>query len=93
MGKELTNRFDINTSNPDTFILIVGDKFYTKSTAALMVSKELNSILKTLFPFIVLPAFFRDFVYDIIAKNRYKLFGRKDSCRIPTEAEKAKFLL
>jgi len=93
IGKELTNKSNINTSNPDTFILIVGDKFYTKSTAALMVSKELNSVLKILFPFIILPTFLRDLVYDLLAKNRYKLFGRKDSCRIPTEAERAKFIL
>lgn len=91
-AKELTSRFNIDISNLDTFVLIVGEKFYNKSTAALMVSKELNSILKILFPLIILPAFFRDFVYDIIAKNRYKLFGRKESCRIPTEAEKEKFL-
>lgn len=91
-AKELTNRLKIDISSLDTFVMIVGEKFYIKSTAALMVSKELNSILKILFPLIILPAFFRDFVYDIIAKNRFKLFGRKESCRIPTEAEKKKFL-
>ena len=91
-AKELTNRLKIDISSLDTFVMIVGEKFYIKSTAALMVSKELNSILKILFPLIILPAFFRDFVYDLIAKNRFKLFGRKESCRIPTEAEKEKFL-
>ena len=91
-AKELSNRLKIDISSLDTFVMIVGEKFYIKSTAALMVSKELNSILKILFPLIILPAFFRDFVYDIIAKNRFKLFGRKESCRIPTEAEKKKFL-
>jgi len=91
-ARELTSRLNIDTSNLDTFVLIVGEKFYIKSTAALMVCKKLNSLLKILFPFIILPPFFRDFIYDIIAKNRYKLFGRKESCRIPTESEKKKFL-
>lgn len=91
-AKELTSRFNIDISNLDTFVLIVGEKFYNKSTAALMVCKELNSMLIILFPLIILPTFFRDLVYDLIAKNRYKLFGRKESCRIPTEAEKEKFL-
>ena len=91
-ARELSSRLNIDISNLDTFVLIVGEKFYIKSTAALMVCKKLDSYLKILFPLIILPAFFRDFVYDIIAKNRYKLFGRKESCRIPTQAEKEKFL-
>ncbi len=91
-GKELAARFNIDISKLETFLLIVGDKIYIKSTAALMVCKELNSFIKILYPFIILPALFRDFVYDVIAKNRYKLFGRMESCRIPTEAEKEKFL-
>jgi len=91
-AKELKNRFKIDISNPDTLFLIVREKVYIKSTAALMVCKELNGMIKVLFPFIILPVFFRDFVYDLIAKNRYKMFGRKESCRIPTEAEREKFL-
>ena len=91
-ARELSSRLNIDISSLDTFVLIVGEKFYIKSTVALMVCKKLDSMLKILFPLIILPAFIRDFVYDIIAKNRYKLFGRKESCRIPTQAEKEKFL-
>ena len=91
-SKQLTNRFNFDTSNLDTFVLIAGDKFFTKSTAALMICKELNGLVKITYPLIFLPKFFRDFIYDMIAKNRYKLFGRRDTCRVPTEAEKKKFL-
>jgi predicted DCC family thiol-disulfide oxidoreductase YuxK len=91
-GKELTSRNNIDISNPETFVLIVGEKFYLKSTAALMICKELSSPIKILYPLIIIPKLFREFIYDLIAKNRYKLFGRKESCRIPTEAEKVKFL-
>lgn len=91
-SKDLTNKFNFDTSNLDTFVLIAGDKFFTKSTAALMICKELNGLVKIMYPLIFLPKFFRDFIYDMIAKNRYKLFGRRDTCRVPTEAEKKKFL-
>ncbi|NWG28784.1 MAG: DUF393 domain-containing protein [Ignavibacteriaceae bacterium] len=94
-AKDLMARFEVNiiTENPDTFILIDGEKFFTKSTAALMVCKQLNGIIKILFPLIILPEFFRDFIYDLIAGNRYKLFGKKEICRVPTKEEKAKFLI
>jgi len=88
---ELTSKFNFNALKQDTFILIKGDKFYTKSTAALMVCKELSSPIKILFPLIIVPKILRDFVYDLIARNRYKLFGRRESCRIPTDQDKLKF--
>jgi predicted DCC family thiol-disulfide oxidoreductase YuxK len=89
---EITDRLDIDISKPDTFILIINDKFFTKSTAALMVCKQLNGLIKFLYPFIILPKFFRNFVYDLIARYRYNLFGKRDSCRVPTEEDKLKFL-
>ena len=91
-SKELTNRFNFDTSNLDTFVLIAGDRFFTKSTAALMICKELNGLVKIMYTLIFLPKFFRDFIYDTIAKNRYKLFGRRDTCRVPTDEEKKRYL-
>lgn len=83
-AKKLTEKFNFDITSLDTFILIVGDKVYTKSTAALLVGKELKSPIKILYPLIILPKFLRDFVYDLIAKYRYKIFGRRDVCYIPT---------
>jgi predicted DCC family thiol-disulfide oxidoreductase YuxK len=91
-AKEITSRLNIDISKPDTFILITDNKFFTKSTAALMVCRELNSVVRILYPLIFLPEFFRDFIYDLVAKNRYKLFGKRDTCRVPTEADRLKFL-
>jgi len=91
-AKELTSKFKFDTSKLDTFILIAENKIYTKSTAALIICKELNGLIKILSPLIILPKFFRDFIYDLIAKNRYKIFGRRESCRIPTVEDKLKFL-
>ena len=92
-AKELISKFNFDASKQDTFILIAGDKLYTKSTAVLMICKQLIGLIKILYPFIILPKFFRDFIYDLVAENRYKLFGRKESCRVPTEEEKQKFLI
>ena len=91
-AKEFNNKINLDFSNPDTFILFVDGKFYTKSTAALKVCKELKSPIRLLYPLIITPKFLRDFIYDIVAKNRYKIFGKREICRIPTEAEKSKFL-
>ncbi len=91
-GQKLLQEFKLNVSDFDTFVLIVNDKHFTKSTAALKISKNLKSFVKLLYPLIILPRPIRDFFYDLIAKNRYKFFGRRDICRIPTEEERDKFL-
>lgn len=92
-GIELVKKYNLDSSWQDTFLLISGNKVYTKSTAALIVCKQLKGIIKILFVFIFIPKLIRDFIYDLIAKNRYRLFGKKEVCRIPTEAEMNKFLL
>ncbi len=91
-GQKLLQEFKLNVSDFDTFVLIVNDKHFTKSTAALKISKNLRSVVKLLYPLIILPGPIRDFFYDLIAKNRYKFFGKRDICRIPSENEKKKFL-
>jgi len=91
-GQKLLQEFELKTSDFDSFVLIINDKHFTKSTAALKIIKDLKSIVKIFYPFIFLPKPVRDFFYDLIAKNRYKFFGKRDICRIPTEKEKEKFL-
>jgi predicted DCC family thiol-disulfide oxidoreductase YuxK len=75
-----------------SIVLIDGEKFYTKSEAALRIGKELDGLYKVLRIFLWTPKFIRDFVYDYIAKNRYKWYGKRDSCWIPTDELKQKFL-
>ena len=91
-GQILLKQHNINPTEFDTFLLIRGENVFTKSTAALTISKTLSGPIKILYPSIFLPKFFRDFIYELVAKNRYKIFGKRDVCRIPTEAEKNKFL-
>ncbi len=92
IGQQLISKFNIDTSKVDSIILIDGEKHYTKSSAALHIAKQLSGAYPLLFGFMVVPKFIRNSVYDYIAKNRYKWFGKKESCMIPTAALKAKFL-
>lgn len=75
-----------------TIILVDGEKFYTKSTAALKIGKELKGIYQISSILIWIPRPIRDFVYDIVSRNRYSWFGRQDSCWIPTPELKNKFI-
>ena len=91
-GQELLHKFGLSTSDFDTFILIEGNKYFTKSTAVFKIIKKLSSFVKVFYPFVFLPKFFRDFLYNFIAGNRYRIFGKRDACRIPTPEEREKFL-
>jgi predicted DCC family thiol-disulfide oxidoreductase YuxK len=91
-GKELIKKFNLDTSNLTTLILIEGEKYYTKSTAALRITKELKGLWKLFYIFIISPPFIRNFMYDLIARYRYKLFGKRDVCRVPGGPDWEKFL-
>jgi predicted DCC family thiol-disulfide oxidoreductase YuxK len=91
-AEDLLKNLNMTPARKESVILISGNDVYTKSTAALRICKVLNSPLKILFPLIIIPKFIRDFVYDLIAKYRYNLFGKRESCRVPAEEEKNKFL-
>ena len=91
-GQKLLNKFNLKTEDFDTFILIDGEIYFTKSTAALKIARKLNYPVKVLYYFIFIPKFLRDLIYSLIAINRYKFFGKRDVCRVPIENEKKNFL-
>ena len=91
-GQKLLNKFNLKAEDFDTFILIDGEIYFTKSTAALNIARKLNYPVKVLYYFIFIPKFLRDLIYSLIAINRYKFFGKRDVCRVPTENEKKNFL-
>jgi len=92
VGMIMVTEHNIDTSKTDSIILMDGDTFYTKSTAALMISKHLSGGYPLLYGFLIVPKFIRNLVYDFIARNRYKWFGKKENCMIPTPELKKKFL-
>ena len=92
-GQKIINHLKIDVSKTDSIILYEPSISYDiKSTAALKIIREFGSLWQLTGIFFVFPEFFRNMVYDFIAKNRYKWFGKKESCMIPTPALKAKFL-
>lgn len=91
-GQAVMNVIGLSDTIIQTVILVDGKNIYTKSTAALRVIKNLSGPTKTLYPLIIIPKFIRDFFYDLIASYRYNLFGKRDTCRVPTAEEKNKFL-
>lgn len=93
LGKKLTDERGIDTSKIDSIILIdPGNAYYIKSSAALEISKGMSGLYPLLSIFIYLPEGFRDWVYDIVAKNRYKWFGTTETCPMPSAEEQSKFL-
>jgi predicted DCC family thiol-disulfide oxidoreductase YuxK len=90
-GIKIQNRYNINTTEINSIILIDGKKTYAKSSAALRIAKDLRAPFFLFFVFIIVPVFIRNFIYDLIAKNRYKWFGKMDSCMIPSNELKSKF--
>src|ERR1700712_2911015 len=91
-GQEFLAKFNLPSDTFNSFMLVENDTLYTRSTAALRMLKYLGGGWSLLYAFIIVPKFIRDAVYNWIAKNRYKWFGKKDACWIPTPALKAKFL-
>lgn len=91
-GQLLLKQFDLPLQDFNSFILIENEKVFLKSTAALMVAKQLKGAVKLLYGFIIVPTFIRNGAYNFIAKNRYKWFGKKESCILPTAELKARFL-
>lgn len=91
-GHIILQQYGIPVNEMQSFVLIQDNKAYTRSTAALLVAKRLTGPVKLLYGFIIVPTFLRNIVYDIIARYRYKWFGKKDSCMIPTAALQSRFL-
>jgi len=93
LGQKIINYIGIDTSKTDSIILYEpGRAYYYKSEAAIKIAKELRGIYFLLGIFSFIPKSLSNKVYDYIAKNRYKWYGRKDECMIPTPELKAKFL-
>jgi len=94
VGAAIITEFEIDTTKTDSILLFNPEKnkVYEKSSAALRIAKHLDFPTHLLSLFFIIPTFIRNWVYDFIAKNRYKWYGKKEACMIPTPELKAKFL-
>lgn len=91
-GQHILQEKGLSTGNFDSFILIEKNKTYLKSAAALRVNKLLGGIIALSYVFIIIPKPIRDGIYSLVAKNRYKWFGKKEACWIPTPELQKRFL-
>lgn len=93
LGQEIIKYIGIDIKTTDSIVLYQpGIAYYYKSEAVFEISKEMGGLFYFVNLFSILPDSFTNSIYDFVAKNRYKWYGRKESCMIPTDALKLKFL-
>ncbi len=91
-AKQFLEEKNMDTTSLKTFILVEDNSIYTRSTAALKAVKQLSGLWPLLYGFIILPPFIRDAVYNWVASNRYNWFGKQETCWLPREEWKNRFL-
>ena len=91
-GRRLLEKYNIDWEKNDSFVVIKDGTAYERSSAALRLYNRLPWYWKWTQLFWIFPKFIRDAVYNIVAKNRYKWFGKRDECMIPTPEVRERFL-
>ena len=91
-GQALLARFGLDPRRLDSLVLVEGKRCSTESTAALRLTRYMDGLWPALGVLLFVPAFLRDFCYEILARNRYRWFGRLDACRVPTPETRRRFL-
>jgi|SRR5580700_3602527 predicted DCC family thiol-disulfide oxidoreductase YuxK len=91
LGRELAARFGIDAENPQTNVVVMDGRAWFKLESALEVLAQINGWRWTRLAY-ALPKRARDFLYDRIAQNRYRLFGRRDACLVPTPDVRGRFV-
>jgi len=93
LGKEICQYIGVDQTRIDSIILYhPGVAYYYKSSAAIEIAEDLGGIYSLISIFKIFPEKLRNYIYDYIAKNRYKWYGKKESCMIPTPKLRKKFL-
>jgi len=91
-GQAVLQKFNLPQNNFSSFVLLEGEKIYLRSSAALRITRYLGGFWRVFQIFWIVPPFVRDAIYDFIAKNRYKWFGKKPECMLPSPELKERFL-
>ena len=91
-GRQLLAQVQMNALSMDSIVLIDQSKVYKQSSAVLRIARKLNGAYPLLYGFMIIPPFIRDAVYNLIARNRYKWFGKTESCMVPTPELRQKFI-
>ncbi len=91
-GQKIQEKYGMDAAKIDSVLLVADGKIYSKSDAALQIARRLGGFWKIGYGFIIFPKFLRDLVYDFVARNRYRWFGKKEECWLPNPKFKDKFL-
>jgi predicted DCC family thiol-disulfide oxidoreductase YuxK len=91
-AEKVLEPFSLDPAASNSFILVDDGKVYFRSTGVLRVLKKLSGFWRVFYGFIIVPGFIRDSIYNLIARKRYRWFGKKDQCMIPTPELQSKFL-
>lgn len=91
-GSRMLHELGFDPANAETFVLIEDGKAYLRSTAALRVARHLRWPWRALVVLRIIPRPLRDWAYRLVATHRYRWFGRKDSCMIPTPEVRRRFV-
>jgi len=91
-GKKIIKKFSIDIKKIDSIILIKNNNIKYRSSAVLFILRNLNTVWKFLLVFYLVPYPIRDFFYRLIARSRYNIFGKKNSCMVPNKKNKSKFI-
>jgi predicted DCC family thiol-disulfide oxidoreductase YuxK len=91
-GKQLSRESSVTTSNLSSVVLIHNKQVFTKSDVVLQVSIILGGVWKLLALTRVIPRPIRNWIYDLIAKNRYKWFGKTNQCKLPSTNISSRFI-
>ena len=91
-GVQQMKNFNLPPSSLNSVLFIYKGQLFQKSNAALEIARHLDGMWPVLYAFKIVPVIIRDFIYDWIARNRYRWFGKKDECMIPTPDVRARFI-
>lgn len=91
-GRQLLREHGIDPADPESFLLVSGERHYRDSAAVLRVAHQLGWPWRLAWLFWIVPGPLRDAAYRWVARNRYRWFGKRDSCYVPSEEDKARFL-
>ena len=91
-GTRLLKNLGIDPDHPNTFVMVKNGEVYVKSTAALEIAKDLTGPWSITAYLLIIPRIIRDSLYSLIARNRYSLMGKRDSCMIPTADIRSRFI-
>ena len=91
-AQQLLANFNLSEKQLKTIVLVDGNNVFIESTAVLKIAKQLQGGWKLFYACVIIPKFIRDWFYKIVSRYRYRIFGKQDSCMIPTPELQSRFI-